>query len=372
MQGNLQQIRAARFFKMLTVMIIVLATISSPLFGGYFDYIDGEYPLGFSDEFVTAITEKMQGIADDFNEEDAIALSGNQENFAKANNNANASTMLNGNLYTRTTIKTVAIGVGTSAGVVDPGGIATIADDLNEGKDLTTGAALNTLTLYASVDGASLPPEFTKNLLFDFKLGYFSNDTLIDNFTFDSFMIGGGGRYKIFTPANSSGVVAFRPITVGTGVYYVQTNMEVSVDDLHAATTDDLTGIKAEVNSDLSFAIENKSTTVPIELVSSARLFGFANVMAGTGCDIVMGETVVDLKADTSVTISHSTLPISPIKSPSLELKDSKTTENAQFFRYKLLLGLGFEAGAVTFDIPASYYPLDNGYAVSVVAGAAF
>ncbi len=358
--------------KQISVFIALIIFLTTPLFSAYFTPVDGVFPDTFTDEYLNVITNQMQTIADEFNQEKVIKLAGNQENFARANNNANSSTLLNGNLYTRTEIKTAAVGAGSAAGVVGPAGLSKIPDDITSGKDSSVGAALNGFTVYVSTDGESFGFEPFRNLLFDLKLGYLQDNSLVSNFTFDSFIAGGGLRYKVYRPEIQSDIMMVRPVTIGTGVYHTSSKMSFSVDDLSQNLYDNITQIRTQVATDLDFTVENSSTTVPLEVVSSARFFGFFNIILGTGFDFVFGETHVDLNADSTVTVSHDILPIQPIKAPDLKLNKSETAENADLFRYKILSGIGFEFAMVTIDVPVTYYPLDNGVALSVLAAAAF
>ncbi|MDA3898926.1 MAG: hypothetical protein PF637_00250 [Spirochaetes bacterium] len=354
------------------LLLVVLFFYPALIFAAYFTPVDGAYGSEFTPEYIATVVEQMQEVVDLYNSDKKVLLAGNQDKFAEANNNASSSTMLNGSLYTRTDIETVAIGLGTATGIVNPGAVSTITDDLNNGKDVNAGAAINGFALYASVDGNSFPVDILRKILFDFKIGYFSNSSIVEDFNFDSFMIGGGIRYKVFRPQVSSPSVVFRPITIGTGVYHVNSSMTFFVDSLYKDITDQVTGIRTQVETDLEFVIANSSTTIPLEIVSSVQFFNTINLIAGTGCDFVFGSTDVELTADSDIKVSHSLLPVAPIEAPDLKLHDSVTTENAQFLRYKIIGGLGVQIASATLDMPVVYYPMDNGFTVSLIAGAAF
>lgn len=357
-----------------TSAALFLAAALSPLAGAFFVPVDGEFPAGgLSADQIAHITAQMQEIADTYNQRDTIKLAGNQKKFAEANNQANASTLLNGSPQCNSDISSFSFGIATSAGIVNPAGVQDTIDNLNRGKDSTTGFAANGFTLYGSVDGSVISASVLKDFIFDFKAGYFAAEgVVVEQLGFSSFMAGGGFRYRLFKPKSSSSSYAILPVTVGAGLYQVSSGINVSVDDISHSATDELTNITTEAVTDLEFSIENSTMTVPVEIICPVRFFNHLNVFAGSGFDLVFGNTKIDLKADSDVEISHQSLPIIPLKMPDLELKDSKTTKNADLFRYKLMFGGGFKAAAFTIDVPVTWYPIDNNLAVSIVAGAAF
>ncbi|MBN2436748.1 MAG: hypothetical protein JXK07_15920 [Spirochaetes bacterium] len=354
------------------IILLIILSIPSVGFAAYFTPVDGSYGPAFTPEYINTIVQQMMDVAESFNSDQRILLAGSQDEFAKANNNASASTMLNGSLYTRTEIDNIAVGFGTAAGVVNPSAVSSIEADLNKGKDIGAGGAINGFTVYASADGASFSDSFLKYLLFDAKIGYFSSGSVIDQFSSDSYMFGAGVRYKPFSRINISQNMYMRPVTFGTGVYYVQSSLTVNADNLYKKIHDDLTGIQTEVSTDLQFVVSNSSTTIPIEAVTSFCFLDMFSLIAGTGFDFVFGSTDVDLETDSDISVSHDILPIAPIQMPDLKLHDSKTTENSQMLRYKIITGLGFQLKSFTLDIPVTWYPVDDGYSITIIGAALF
>lgn len=358
------------------IMLLTMVSVLLPVFinAAFFTPTDGDFSgIGLSAEQLAQIAAQMQEIADNYNQKDSIKLAGHQEKFADANNKANASTLLNGSPHSNTGISSFSFGIASSSGIVNPGGIQDMIGDLNDGNDSDSGVAANGLTLYGSLNGSLISSSLLKDFIFDFKAGYFKADQLVaKELDFSSFMIGGGLRYRIFKPKISTKNYSVLPITIGAGVYQVNSGINVTVDDISHSSTDALTQISTEATTDLEFKISNSTTTFPVEFICPVKVYTYFNFFAGTGFDLIYGETSISLKADSDVKISHSSIPLVPLQLPDLVLQDDETVKNSDVFRYKLMFGGGFTIGAANVNIPVTWYPADNNFALSILAGVSF
>jgi hypothetical protein len=352
------------------LLALPVLLISTMLFAGTLTKNDGAYD---STDLTDEVNEQLTLIQDDLNSNAMVKLTGNQTEFAKANGEASASSIINGQLYSGVDSGIASVSFSGGGAVVDPTALFTLANEVEDGTDSYAGAAVTGFGANVLVNGDQFLP--IKGFLFETKFSYFSaEDVFGTGLGYDSFLIGAGARYKAVSFPSQDQNFQIQPLTVGIGFYYSSSTMTFQSDPIESDqtdTADDGSTVRTETETTLDFELKNNSLVIPIEVVTSAKTVGFLNIIAGTGFDLVLGETVVDVTSDTTIDVYQNDTLQTPSTEPDLILTDSETKESPAVFRYKVIAGIGFAIGPARIEVPVAYYPT-AGLAISAVAGATF
>lgn len=351
----------------LTTLLFVCLSCTS-LFGGSMSVTEGIY-TPFSTK---VINDQVKELAEDINDEKIIKLSGNQEEMTQAINYSNSALFLQGAHYSGFTAPHAYLSIGTGLAAENAPGLVNLPSDLEDGKDTASGATLGGITGSLTFRGDVLPFIPNGNLLFNIRGGGFSLENIQGyDLTYNSFLLGGGVRYKFFNFERNDSHFQLRDISVGLGVHYVSTETVYVPDDINK-TSDESNGFYTKANTDLEFVISSSTYSFPIDVVVATNVFSFLNLFAGTGFDLAIGYTRVDVDSDTTITAFDENDNVIPSDNPAkMKLEDSETEVNSPAFRYKIIAGLGINVEPVRIDIPIVYYPV-GGTSVSMLVGASF
>lgn len=352
------------------VLLFLLFHIS--LFAGKIASSNGEYK---DTNLTEAVNSQLVSIANKLNEDSRVQLTGNQTEFAKANGNANSAGTLNGNLYSGLDCGIATFAFSAGAAVTNFTKLDDITDDVNDGKDTYVGLATSGFGVSTIVNGDNISIMPIRGLMLEGKFSFFNNDNLAGtDIAYNSFLVGFGARYKLAAMPVQSSFLKMRALTAGAGLYYSQTDMEFESGEINKdeeSTLEDGTRVQTESETKLNFKLSNKSLTIPLELVSSVRLFYLTNFIFGSGLDVVLGQTSVKVDSDSEITVKRDGVVQDPVTRPDLKLTDSETKELPYMIRYKVILGAGLNFGPARIEVPVAYYP-SYGVSASLVVGSSF
>jgi len=202
------------------------------------------------------------------------------------------------------------------------------------------------------------------------KLGYFRLDT--GPVTFSTPSIGLMANYQLIPQIRfPTGIIIWRGINLGTGLIYQYTDMGISIPLPSKREPLNLLGYNLTtiiIDSQLTLEFVKNTITIPLEAMTSLRMFGFLNLSLGLGADIGFGSADFNLTGD--VTASFEGLPefLNPLQNAGLSASTG-SKNSPDLFNPKLMAGFGFSIGPVIIDIPVTYYFLNNGYNLGVTLG---
>ncbi|MFW5808727.1 MAG: hypothetical protein ACOC2H_03685 [Spirochaetota bacterium] len=355
---------------MKTILTVVLSVLFSmtTLSAGTMVVTDGVY-TPFS---TTIINNQVRDIADDLNDEAMIKLSGNQDNLATATHSSNASLILQGSLFTGLDAENASVSIGTGIGTENAPDLPNFADHIENGKDESTSVALGGIvgSVYFNADsliGLPIP-----GLIFNFTGGGYTMDNIEGyDLSYESYLVGGGVRYKFYNIGLQEPMFQVRDFTVGTGVYYSNNETTFIPEDIEK-TSSESQGFYTRSNTELEFQMKSTNLTIPVDVVTSAKTINFINLIGGVGVDFTFGETEIDVKSDTSVTAFDSDDNVVETNNPAkMRLTNSKTTASAPVARFKTIIGLGLNFDPVRIDVPIAIYPT-SGYTAALMVGGVF
>ena len=220
-----------------------------------------------------------------------------------------------------------------------------------------------------------------KDLYLGLKFGFMKLD--INDISFDSFSLGGMGSYQLM--ANkifASGLFLWRGINVRTGLIYQRTNFtyDFPLDTMYEeiAVTYEVgsnefsypIGVAVKPKLNLNFNVN--TVTIPLEAMTSIRLFWFMNLAFGLGADVAFGRAELNVSGSANADINCGTLDTYLEQTKSAGLWVNMGGANGpSLFNPKIMTALGFSLGPVIIDIPVTFY-LDHGYNFGVTLGAAW
>ncbi len=252
-----------------------------------------------------------------------------------------------------------------------------IEDDIKANGDLYAGVAGSVAVNVGLNIGFIVP-----GLYINAKFGKFDSAWVYDNddFSFNTFVVGGGVTYSLFDEAGS-GLARWRGITVGTGLVYQTTDVmyRVKLDSKyeHFLYTPPDPDIEGDVVVDPTFDItlDMYTLNVPFEINTAVQLLWLLNLNFGAGIDLVKGNSDLVLKAAADATVENIKVGGSPIPKSDYEVTPGNLSIDGQtlgkkpkFTRARIMTGIGFNLGPLKIDVPIIYY-LDSGAAVGVTAG---
>lgn len=355
-------------------LIAAALLLSVNIFAGTITKTNGVY----SDKDLEAEVNKQLGqIETDLNADPMVKLTGNQTEFATGNANANAASIINGSLYSGLDAGIAAASFSFGGATENPGKAFTLADDIQDGTDSYTGAAVSGFATNVLINANTLPFIPIDGLLLETKFAYFSGDDIIAGLGYESLLIGAGARYKIAALPVQAPMFKLRALTVGAGIYYASSTMTFESDPIEKNQTSNvniagkLSDVETRTETVLDFELKNQSVIIPVEVVTSAKAIYFLNIIAGTGFDLVMGQTTVKVDSDSTINVYKDGALQKASTNPDLALSDSETKESPSIARFKIIYGVGLNLGPARVEVPVAYYPA-SGFAISAVAGAAF
>ncbi len=357
--------------KIIVTVLVLFVTIG--LFAGNITVTDGVY----KDNILTEeVNRQLDEIAVDLNAKPMIDLTGNQTEFARANGNASSASIINGSLYSGLDAGIASVSFSAGSVFENPSKISGLVGDVQDGEDTYVGASISGFATNVIVNGDNLVFLPLKGLMLEAKFGYYSNDDLVGTgVQYDSLLIGAGARYKVAALPVQAPMFNLRALTVGSGIYFTSSKMAFEPDPIEQNSTGTIAAtnetVKTETETQLKFNVSNNSVVIPVELVTSAKALMFFNLIAGTGFDLVMGQTTIDVDSDSDIIVYKDEQVQDPITNPQINLEDSETKESPSILRYKMIFGLGLNLGPARLEVPVAYYPA-SGFAISVVSGASF
>ncbi|MFW6364898.1 MAG: hypothetical protein ACOC2H_00330 [Spirochaetota bacterium] len=342
------------------------------IFAGSVKVTDGVYA---DKNLENEVNRQMQEIADEIDTDPMVKLTGNQNDFVIGNANANASNVLNGTLYSGLDSGIASVSFGVGGSIVNPVKIDKFSDNIGEGKDTYVGSAFSGFSTNVIVNGDNLDFVPVKNLMFEGKIGYYSIDNLAgSDIGYNSILVGLGARYKVAALPVQTPLLQLRALTVGGGLYFSQTDITFQSEPIHEKSgTDIVDGNEVYTESDtvLDFKLSNTAVIIPVEVVTSAKTLYFMNFIAGTGVDLVMGQSTLTVDSDSDIIVYRDGQEQDAEKDPDIDLTNSDTTDSPAILRYKMIFGFGLNFGPARVEMPIAYYPT-NGYSISLVSGASF
>jgi hypothetical protein len=239
-----------------------------------------------------------------------------------------------------------------------------------------------------------------KDLYLGFKLSMFDTNwinAIAMNFpglSFRTMSLGINASYQLITQKRlPMGLLVWRGLNLGVGFIYQKTSLELKSDSILG----DLIGeglknisvpvslptiedyyIDMQVDGSLRMDFDTKVYIIPVNAVTSLRLFGFLNVALGAGCDIGVGRS--DIKVDAFLTVDKNRvnnrlvlddISVEMLEAPSLTF-NLPGKSGPSSFNPKIMGAVGFNFGPIVIDIPLTYYFKNNGYSFGVTFGLTF
>jgi hypothetical protein len=263
-----------------------------------------------------------------------------------------------------------AVSIGTMMSVQAPSNDPTFYEDLQD--DLDNG------DVYAGMGANPLAGQIGLNLGFlvddlymSFRFGKFNttigeegDDVKVE---YDTSLFGILLNYQLIRQKSIlAGSMLWRGFSIESGFIYTK-NTTSFYKELDTFTSNSDDGLyTADVDPSVDFVIDNKSYIIPVELYTSLRLLYILNLGVGAGFDYVAGgSTKLTLESAGEAVIT--TPGIYQGEKGDITI-DTKTREDADKFRGKVMANLGVSLGPVFIDMPATVY-MDNGYSVGISAG---
>lgn len=346
-------------------------------------------------------TEMNAAIGTAFNstlDEARANLSGFREQKKLANGfgNANAYSMNAGTLmgYQNYDLFAVSGGfmVGVQAPSTDPGYLTKAVDEISEKGDIYAGVGVGINFMNVGVNAGFLVP----GLYLNARYGGMEQDVQDLSMKFTNFGI--GANYRLLDSRSLAGIVKWRGISLGSGIYYQSSeiNVEIEGDGIETeipfrdnvvnsgadateraalgAAMDELGFTAANPNATMTLTpvfnmgLEVSTTNIPIEASTAVSLlWGFLNLSAGVGTDLNFGTSKVVLRGDA---LAETATPDSDavVFSDADVAIDGSSEDGPSFLRTRAMVGLGMGLGPVKIDLPVYYY-LTSGMSFGVTAG---
>jgi hypothetical protein len=303
-----------------------------------------------------------------------------QKDLAKGFGNANAYAAQAGTLQGYQDYDIFAVTTGIMIGAQLPSSDKSYYDDIDkkveEKGDLYAGVGLGVSLINVGVNAGFIYP----GLYLNAKFGYFSNNSLVDNLSFKSTLIGIGANYTwIKSSSLLAGFLKWRGISFGTGFLYNRNEIDLKIEldpiRQNIGNINIPPIVTGDVIIDPSFKLGVKSNiyTIPVDLTTSVRLLWFVNLNLGVGIDFTYGSTDIIAKANGSVStdIPNPSVPtVSTDISPgTVSIEGSTKDKKPSWVRERITTGIGFNISVVKIDVPVIIYPFDSAFAVGVTAG---
>jgi len=252
-------------------------------------------------------------------------------------------------------------------------------NDMNTDGDLRIG--MNPQMINAQL-GINTSGFLLKGLYVGLKGGYIRLPSLnLDGLqmAFRTWSIGGMINYQLFPQIRMpGGIIVWRGINLGTGFIYQNTSFAMDVPLIpEGGLSSDLvniggTGVDLDLGDPkLNFRFGVNTYTVPLEVVTSVRLLGFANFSFGAGADFGFGGANMEGSIKSEINLKN--LPDGLIQSQPGRISVSIGGPGSPtLINPKIMTSFAFSAGpAIILDIPFTYYFLNEGYNIGVTVGVA-
>jgi hypothetical protein len=359
----------------ITLIIIGVITLQLPLIAGKFKLAEeGEYS---STELTDTINTQLRDITADLNERDIVKLTGNQDKFALGNSLATSANVLSGVMFSGLDATFASFSFAGGISAQDPNNLEDLQGNIKNGNDSEVGFSTGGYTLYSAINSDVIEYIPLKGLVFEAQIGLYDTDNLFDttDIKYSSFLFGLGARYKIASFPLQNPILKIRSLTIGTSLNYSQSILSYDadpIDESSESTLDDGTTIvRTDSVTTINIKSEQRMVIIPVELVTSIKALYVFNFIAGTGFDLVAGQSKVSATADTDITVFENRVEVDASREPDFELTDSTTDTFPILFRYKMITGFGFEVTHVKIEVPIVYYPT-SGFSASFMAGYSF
>lgn len=309
-----------------------------------------------------------------FNEQKELA-----HGFGNANTYATHSGTLSG--YQNYSLFAVSGGflLGVQAPSTDFAYLSKVGDEINEKGDIYAGLGMGVSYLNLGINAGFLLPGLYLNV----KYGAMERE--IDDFSLDFSVLGVGANYRILDSKSLAGIVKWRGVSAGTGLYMQTNKLSFQIEGdaisnpvplrenvissapsgqqaVYAAAMDSLglTVDNPDVDMNLTptfkMGLDVTTVTVPLEASTAVSLlFGALNVSIGAGVDLNFGSSEVVLEgvalAETEspdedrVTFSDADVTI-----------DGSSDDGPSFVRPRLTATAGLGLGPLKIDVPVLYY----------------
>ena len=193
----------------------------------------------------------------------------------------------------------------------------------------------------------------------------------VNNVTINTLSFGVMGSYQLFSH-RSLGLrtILWRGLNLGVGFIYQNSNLSLALnlDTVSENIIADGNNVTLDVQPKLDLIFNIDTLTIPLEVMTSIRLFYFLNLALGVGADIGFGNA--NLNAGGSVDMHFRGLPDNISYTPAnLSVSGLGGDAGPNVINPKVMSGIGFTLGPVLIDIPFTYYPLDHGFNLGITFG---
>jgi hypothetical protein len=251
-----------------------------------------------------------------------------------------------------------------------------IADKIDKEGDMKLGLNLQMLSGQLGINTSKF---LVNNLYLGVRVGYMNLEALnwdslleeyLRGFTFNTWSLGLLANYQLLPRISLAGLLQWRGINLGTGFIFQSTNasytMELPTVDNPIGTVGELTDLRLEIKPKLTFDMDIKTFTIPLEVFTSVRL-GLVNLGMGMGIDVGFGKSDMKIGVKGDIDVKGDTPGLTPDKTGNISATEGGDMAPS-LFNPKVMADLGFSLGPVLVDIPVTFY-LSNGYNIGVTLG---
>jgi hypothetical protein len=367
--------------KKLFCLLLVLA-MTIPVFAEKIDFgVTGHSPTVtgtgadiFNQQIEAAFDKALIKINDQFNEIEY----GSPQQFLGAMSNSSVYASHGATTRAYGGYKRFSVTVGPMFGFQLPEGISSfinggfndIGDSLEKEGDVNLGASPNALNLHVGLS-AEILKFLPEHLYLGVRVGYFNLPGLIDNFHYKNYTIGVTANYQIIPSLSLAGLVTWRGISLGSGFIYNNSKISMTMPLGDPIREEIGTGqgyiyMKPETTLNLN----TNTFTIPLEAITSIKLLIF-NIPFGIGADLAFGKTSLGFGVDSDIELKELKSGYTQATKGDISVT-AGTSNKPSFFNFKLMTGFGITAGPVVFDIPITFYPVNQGYSFGLTIGAVF
>jgi len=247
--------------------------------------------------------------------------------------------------------------------------------------NLDIGVGLDVQVFTAQI-GVNTSKFLLKDLYLGLKFSMFDSNWVnimpLSGFSFKTMSVGITANYQLITQKRlPAGVFVWRGLNIGTGLIWQNTSLGIKTsifpeEDLLYFPIETSKGtIGMWFDESFNLGINTNICIIPIEAVTSMRLFWFLNVALGAGFDIAFGSSNINARGSFSVSDVSLSDGVVMDRKPSLSYGLGGTS-GPGIFNLKIMGAVGCNFGPVIVDIPVTYYFVDNGYSFGITFGLTF
>jgi hypothetical protein len=204
----------------------------------------------------------------------------------------------------------------------------------------------------------------------------------VEDFSFGSFSLGLMANYQWLPSRNIAlGMLQWRGINFGTGVIYQRTTVDYDIIldtieqpiPLFSVGSTDILDMRAMLEPEFNLEFSINTITIPLEVMTSVRLFYILNLALGAGIDIGFGSAKLGVDASANASVDPGALLGGHVTQtePARLSASIGGSQGPRFLNPKVMTGVGFSLGPVILDIPFTVY-LDTGYSLGFTLGVAW